>query len=255
MVVKEALSLMTNSSTKVSIAMGCYRRPMQLRNTLASIRKQTIPVHQIVVTDDGINPDNEQTRLACEEFGAEYYLRPARPADVLANSSIALNISIKKATGDILIIQCPECKYEDKDGVEKLVAPIFVDPMVTTFPRVQALHENGHSFLQWFIHEEHNPRFLNFCQALRLDLALQIGGFDERMQGPGWDDDDFEQRLLAFGATPMRVFTTVSHQWHPGWARGTEWHNKALFEETRDRIAAGEKPVANEGKKWGEIYS
>jgi glycosyltransferase involved in cell wall biosynthesis len=245
---------MTASSTKVSIAMGCYRRPAQLRNTLVSIRKQTIPVHQIVVTDDGLNPDNEQTELICKEFGAEYYLRPNRPADVLANSSIALNISIKRATGDILIIQCPECKYEDREGIQKMVAPIIENPLVTTFPRVQALHENGHSFITWFIHETHNPRYLNFCQALRTDLAIKIGGFDQRMQGPGWDDDDFEQRLFAHGAIPVRVDTLVSHQWHQGWARGTEWWNKALYEGTMDRIIRGEKPVANEGVTWGNIY-
>ena len=235
--------------------MGCYRRPAQLKHTLESIKKQTLQPHQVIVTDDGINPDNEPTQMICREFGAEYYLRPSRPADVLANSSIALNISIKKATGDILVIQCPECKYEDRDGLERLVAPVVENPLVTTFPRVQALHENGHSFITWFIHEIHNPRFLNFCQALRLDLALQIGGFDERMQGPGWDDDDFEQRLVAHGAIQTRVDTLVSHQWHQGWARGTEWHNKALYEETAARIALGDKPVANEGKSWGNIYS
>src|SRR5208282_209982 len=115
---------MINSSTKVSIAMGIYRRPAQLRNTLVSIRKQTLQPHQIIITDDGINQDNEQTSQICKEYGAEYYHRLSRPADVLANSSIALNISIKKATGDVLVSQCPECKYEDKDGLEQLVAPV-----------------------------------------------------------------------------------------------------------------------------------
>ena len=240
---------------KVSIAMGIYRRPAQFRSTLQSIRKQTVQPHQIVCTDDGINPDSDETQRICKDFGVEYHLRLNRPADIYANSAIPLNISIKKATGDILILQCPECRYEDRDGIERLIAPVIENPMVTTVPRVQALHQNGFSFDQWFIHEKFNPRFLNFCQALRLELALKVGGFDERMKGPSGDDDEFEARIVAHGAIQVRVNTLVSHQYHQGWSRGTGDYNTVLYKDVLDRIAKGEKPIANEGEDWGNINS
>lgn len=240
---------------KVSIVMGIYRRPAQFKSTLESIRRQTVQPIQIICTDDGMNPDSDETMRISKDFGVEYYQRVNRPIDIYANSSIPLNISIKKAVGDILIIQCPECRYEDREGIEKLIAPVLANPLVTTVPNVQSLHQNGHSFDQWFIHPKFNPRFLNFCQALRLDLAIKIGGFDERYKGPSADDDDFEARLVAHGAIQTRVDTLVSHQWHQGWSRGTGDFNTVLYFETLDRIARGEKPVANDGKDWGNIKS
>lgn len=231
--------------------MTAYKRAEQLRNTLVSIRKQTVESHQVILVEDGINFDSYKTKKYCDEFGAEYYQRRDRFSDDYACSSIPINIGIKKARGEILVLQCSECMYDTVDGLEKLVAPVKQDRFVTTVPRVLCLNQDGSPNV-WFIHPTENPRFLNFCQAVRLEHVLKIGGFDERYKGFGWEDIDFEERLKARGVMQRRVDTLVSHQWH-SYAAGssTEWYNKNLFEETRIRIQCGEMPVANEGKSWG----
>ena len=236
---------------KVSIVMTAYRRAEQLRNTLISIREQTLQPFKIIVTEDGVSPDSEQTEAYCKEFGAEYYRRYNRPGAAFACSSMPINIGIKRVKSEILVLQCSECKYESADGLEKLVVPVIEDEFVTSFPRVQCLNQDG-SFNNWFIHPTENPRFLNFCQALRLDWAIKIGGFDETYRGFGWEDNDFEERLKAQGLTQQYVDTTVSHQWHTyvGGA-STEWFNKALFDKTYERIQNGEKPIANVDVDWG----
>lgn len=242
------------SGPSVSIVMGIYRRPAQFRNTLISIKKQSYRPTEIICTDDGENSDSEETRQICKEFGVDYYQRINRPEDRYVNSAIPLNISIKRATGDVLIIQCPECRYEEWQGIEKLVAPVFNDPLVTTTAAVQSLDPDG-NFHAWILNREHNWRFLNFCQAVRRDVVMRIGGFDERFKGPGFDDDDFELRLLAQGLRSEYVDTLVSHQYHTYWQRGESDFNRELCMETRIRVGAGEKPIANEGVDWGNINS
>lgn len=242
------------SGLKFSIVMGIYRRPTQFRNTLMSIRKQSYRPAEIICTDDGVNPDSDETREICKEFGVDYYQRINRPEDKYVNSAIPLNISIKRATGDILIIQCPECRYEEWEGIEKLITPVLENPLVTTTARVQSLNPQG-EFDAWILNREHNWRFLNFCQAVRRDVVMRIGGFDEQFKGPGFDDDDFELRLFAQGVTPMYVDTLVSHQYHTYWQRGEADFNLARCMQTRVRVGQGEKPIANEGVDWGNINS
>jgi GT2 family glycosyltransferase len=234
--------------------MTAYQRSEQLRKTLESIREQTVQPDQIILVEDGVNFDSQQTKQYCLDLGAEYYQRVNRPSSLDACSSIPINIGIRRATGEVLVLQCSECKYEEKDGLERLTAPVILDQYVTTNPRVQCLNKDG-SFNLWFIHERENPRFLNFCQALRTSWAIKIGGFDERYQGFGWEDNDFEERLRVQGVVQKRVETLVSHQWHAPARAGTEWHNKELYDRMYGSIELGEKPIANEGKTWGSLLS
>lgn len=238
---------------KISIVMTAYQRSEQLRNTLESIRKQTVQPDQVILVEDGVSFDSEKTQQYCQDFGVEYHQRMNRPGPTEICSSIPINIGIKRSFGEILVLQCSECMYESKDGLEKLVVPVIEDPFVTTNPQVRALNADG-SFITWFIHETENPRFLNFCQALRREWAIRVGGFDERYCGFGWEDNDFEDRLVAQGLIQKRVDTLVSHQYHPFCGtESTENYNKSLYDVTCAAIQKGEKPVANEGQNWGML--
>jgi len=59
---------------------------------------------------------------------------------------------------------------------------------------------NGYSYNNnlgsWYLHEKIKPSKLNFCTALHKELYYELSGFNEMfMQGTGFDDQDFLDRL------------------------------------------------------------
>lgn len=239
----------------VSIIMTAYRRAEQLAVTLASIDKQTVQPDEIIVVEDG---NDGKTEGVCAKYGAKYFCRRNRQ---VLSFAIPWNIGIRAATSDILILQCAECKFEESDAVHKIIAPILSNPLATTFPNVRSLTQDG-NFECWYTHpskvrDSNRAPMLNFCQGVSRNLVNQIGGFDEAFVDYGLDDDDFELRLMAHGAVFERVDTLVSHQWHPHYASDVYQRdtNEKRYYARVEQVNRGEKPVANEGRDWGNILS
>ena len=73
------------------------------------------------------------------------------------------------------------------------------------------------SVKEWVQHSEYRPARYHFCSALRKDLYLQVGGFDEQFsRGFCFDDDDFRESVIEAGITiTQRDELLTWHQWHP----------------------------------------
>lgn len=246
----------------ISIVMTAHKRAKLLSNTLESIRMQTRKVDQIVVVEDGF--DGGITQGVCinarnNGLPVEYYCRKNRPRLEYSNPSIPKNIGIRKATGDILIIQCAEVMYTSPTDVENLVRPVEENASVSSFALVKSIHENG-AFHMWYAGPERGPEwFLDFCQAVRRDKVVAIGGFDEGYIGYGFDDDCFAYRLQASGVKYQWAYDVVAHhQWHPIVEKCTELSDRGRFRYQKMKKDIEEKlrtPEVNIGIKWGDINS
>ena len=135
----------------ISVVMTAFRRHTLLDNTLRSIQMQTRKPDQIVVIEDGA--DEGDTRRVCEKYcpslPVEWYARKNRPPLSYSNPAAPKNMGIRKATGDILIIQCGEVKYETPNDIANLVSPVEVDPSVSMIATCKALNPDG-SFEKWY---------------------------------------------------------------------------------------------------------
>lgn len=248
--------------SSISIVMTAYKRHNLLRNTLASIRTQTRKPDQIVVVEDG--NDGGFTQSYCIEaknYGlpVEYVCRKNRPNLGYSNPAIPKNIGIQKATGDILIIQCAEVAYTKDTDIENLVRPVEQDPTVSSFALVKALNEDG-SFHQWYAGPDRAPLwFLDFCQAVRREAVVNIGGFNQDYISYGYDDDCFAFRLQAAGIKYQWAQDVVCHhQWHEINEKDVKLcdFGKQLLAQTIFEIENKKRgPEVNVGKNWGDINS
>ncbi len=223
----------------VSVVMTAFNRPAQLRATLASIRSQAVPV-EIIVVDDG---SDVETPSICASGQVDFYRRLNRPSSpTYRNQALPLNIGIRAATGDVLIIQNAECLH---------VGPVIADLASrltghnVVFAQVVALDQSGILGIDYC--SLFNPRPYFFCGAIRRDTLLRLRGFDEDYLTAGWEDDDMADRLRREGVDFLFTDILAYHQWHPP-AKYDPIGNQALFERKR-----GEPTVRNMGREWGQL--
>ena len=247
----------------ISIVMTAYKRHKQLDKTLESIASQTRKPDQVIVVEDG--NDDGQTYAVCKNargFPIEYYCRKNRPLVNYSNASIPKNIGIKKATGDLLILQCAEVKYSRPDDIANMVRPVEDNGDVSSIAYCQALDVGG-NFLQWYAGPERCAGwFLDFCQCVRREKVLAIGGFDETYTTYGYEDDCFAFRLQRSGVKyQWAPEVVVQHQWHPYFNEGAEptlaIRAETKYKAMKQAIEEGRSDlvVANRNRNWGNLES
>lgn len=243
-------------SPSVSICMCSYRRADLLRKTLLSIARQNYANLEIIVCED--DDDGGATRTVCAEFGVRYYQRKDRPNQPYSNPSIPWNVAIRHATGEILILQNPECEHIDERTIAKLVEPHAMPERVAVFAAVAALNPDD-TFQQWYCHPQKSPRPFFFCGSVRRADVLAIGGFDEdfgkSVGGYGYDDDFFAFCLSASGVRFLfRDDVLVHHHWHPTTGCYGLNANEQLFMRKLGEVQRGEKSFqCNAGREWGVL--
>jgi GT2 family glycosyltransferase len=242
----------------VSIIIPLWNRTALLKNTLDSIYRQAnLPEKlQVIVVED--RPVNNTGRSLCVSRGVEYYCR-RRPGSEYNNVGAVYNCGIKIATGDILIMQSAEVKYETSTGISDLVAAIQDDELSSVVPIVKSLTEEG-GFAEWFCHprEGARPGWAGFfVHVMHRSQILKIGGYDEIFQGYGFDDDLLLFRMKKNGIRTQFVESVLaSHQWHPrheGITQETE-ANRQIFVAKQEAVSSGREPnIANIGRDWGVL--
>jgi hypothetical protein len=201
----------------VSVVMTPYNRGLLLRNTFQTYQWQTRKPDQIVVVEDGF--DGGRTMEVCAEarewgLPVEYFCRRNRPNIPYSNSAIPRNIGIKKATGEILVMQNGEVRFTKATDFANIVGPTEENEWISCVAPCRAFQEDG-SYGIWLC----DPTLWNynhFCQAFRRDHLIKIGGFDQTFKGYGREDHDFNWRLYLLGVVFQWAEDVVTeHQWHP----------------------------------------
>ncbi len=134
------------STKTLSIIMASYRRAPQLSKTLESISIQTRQPHEIIVAEDGY--DGGATEKVCSSWETkglpvQYLCRKNRPKMSYSNPAVPKNIGIRRATGEILIIQCPEVMYATPHDIENLVGPVEKDEALSLYAPCNSLDAKG----------------------------------------------------------------------------------------------------------------
>lgn len=216
----------------ISIVMSYHNRRNQLLKTLDSIRYFGEP--EIIIVDDA-----SDERI--EDLPGIKVIRVEPKQKTWINPCIPFNMGFAKATGDVVIIQNPECIHVGdilgytrnlKKGTVFSHAAYSLDyhleynhyspeglkELIMNEPqRIQVAHHG------WYNHSVYRPVGFHFCMAMMREDLEEIGGFDERFAtGIGFDDDDLVRRIKKAGMGLKIVDDPfVIHQKH---AR-TDYHN------------------------------
>jgi len=241
---------------EVSIVMPSRNRAPLLRVTLESIARQCFPSLEIIVVEDG--KDNVETEEACALYGARYFLRKNRPDVPYSNPSVVMNIGLRRAEGEIIILQNAECAHAGPDVIEKLAVPHRARKNLAVFAAVSARTPEG-AHDHWYVHPvaDAGQRPFFFCGSLRREVVHRLRGFDEDFKLYGWDDDDFAVRLACEGIEfSFREDIIVHHQWHPGTNCYGLQSNVEVYQRKVKQFDAGEIGTArNLGREWGSLDS
>ena len=207
---------------RVSIVMAFYNRQELLDKTLESLERSTVKDYELIIVDDA-----SAIPLVCSKAKI---IRVEKKDKWYNCSAIAWNRGMREATGDLIILQSPEC-YHVGDilsyAVNNIKPNLYLSFGCYSINKAETeeLHRgklpvivnalvDGHT--GWYNHTKYRPCAYHFCSAiLRNDLDI-IGGFDERYAyGVAFDDDEFI-RVIRYIGMDVKIIDSpyVIHQFH-----------------------------------------
>lgn len=192
---------------KISIAFHYYNRKNLLLNTLNTIVQSSFKDIEIIIVDDASDVEHQifdlpsifkqfDFKIFAFKKEEKWWTCPVIPA----NKSIAM------CTGDVIVIQNPECMHIG-DVLSDINNRIKKNDYL-----VYATKTND----KWYQHSIHSNRCLNFCVACLKEDLLDLGGFDERYAyGIWYGDDDLILRVRRKNMNIISIDNPyVFHQWH-----------------------------------------
>lgn len=247
---------------KISIVTAYYNRREQFNNTLKSILESEHANYEIIIVDDG-SDDNHRIENLVEKYDFIKLIRIEEQDRYYINPCIPFNIGFSAATGEIIMLQNPECfhvndilKYVNDNLCEndyisfgayslnmdqtneicKISENIIENAkkIVEPYKNVGAINEIGCS---WYNHSIFRPVGYHFCSAIYRSNLIKLNGFDERYgYGISYDDNEFLRRVYWLGLNVKIIDDYhVYHQYHDHSNRKLKNHsllqdNRKLFQ-------------------------
>lgn len=246
----------------VSIVMAYHNRRNLFIKTLESMENTVYTDDlEIIAVDDDSREDQRIEDL--ENKFSNLNLKVIRIESNLkwwVNPCIPNNIGFEIASGEIIIIQNPECIHVgdiisyaadniklndyvafgcyaiDRDKTNQ-ISKIHGGNIEAIFSIIKPTNDvpldQCPSMNRWYQHSEYSPRCLNFCTAIMKTDLIELGGFDEAYApGISYDDTEFIRRIKRKGMRIEMVNTPmVIHQCH-GY---TDYSNKRLVDMNTNR--------------------
>jgi len=241
---------------ETSIIMTAYRRADLLANTLESIYRQTFKDFEVIVVEDG--DDGGAIRQLCERYGLRYFQRKNRPDVLFSNPAIPTNIGIRRAEGEVVIIQNAECLHHSPELIEALTAPHRTEKNLAVFASVSARSPDG-THWHWYVHPEKDcrKRPFFFCGSVRREHIWRVQGLCEALPAYGYDDDILALQLQRIGVKFCFPGDIIAHhQWHTATGCWGIQKNQEIFREIMDKFMRHELPIeTNAGREWGSLDS
>ena len=191
-----------------SIVITTYDKPESLRLVLDSIFSQEIPFsYEVIVVKDG--PSNSTLRV-CEDFDcivldseSTKYGNPAR----------ARNIGYRASKGEILISQCDDVKYTDKNSISRLVLELCPGEfLLTRTENWQYIGSHPARCIGDYCSIDKRPVPFFFCGAILRKDVYAIGGNDEEFVEVDYDDNWFADCITkGLGLKPRYSSDIVTH--------------------------------------------
>ena len=214
--------------------MAYYNRKKLLENTLYTIEKQKHDNLEIIIVDDA-SSSSEKVDNITKNYDLDiilYYIDPKEKTWM--NPCIPNNIGFKRVTGDIVVIQSPECMHQGNilehidNNIKKNIylnyACYSLDKTITDqiVPNYKLITNNqvaqGNGCNGWYNHSTIIPTGYHFCSAILKEDLYELGGFDERYaNGLAYDDNEFLHRIRRKKMEIQHIdYPFVSHQFHEG---------------------------------------
>lgn len=211
---------------KISIVSAYHNRRDLFINTLNSILLEKYDSElEIIIIDDG-----SELKHNLDDINSLYptldikIIKINKDKKTWINPSIPFNIGFSKATGDVIIIQNPECLHMGnviktienniKDNTYIVMGCYAINEKETEQVNnlkydnnylknikniIKPLQNRGafdEKSSSWYQHSMYRNQYLHFCSAIKRKDLDDLGGFDERFaNGIGKDDREFVLRI------------------------------------------------------------
>jgi len=219
---------------KLSIVSAYHNRKEFFIKTLDSISKTKHKDFEFIVVDDC---SDEEHRLEdiLEKYSFLKLIRLEKKDRWYVNPCIPFNVGFSKASGDIIMLQNPEC-YHTSDIISYTVKNLKENDyfsfgcfsldenktkkfLLNDFENYETFlvdrPVNGTSSDGWFNHSEYRHVGYHFTSAIYKEKLINLGGFDEKFaNGIGYDDDEFLRRVKKVCNFKIIDNPFVFHQWH-----------------------------------------
>lgn len=188
------------SDLSISVIIPVFNGGNSFRRCLASLQESLVTPLEIIVVADG---DTDGSRQVAEDFGANVLYQPKSRGPATAR-----NWGAKVAKGDILFFMDADVTIHP-DTLPKIINVFQTHKQVAALigsyddqpgdPNFLSQYKNLFHHYNHQIGSEEASTFWGACGAIRRDIFLKMGGFDESYRRPCIEDIELGYRLKAAG--------------------------------------------------------
>lgn len=258
----------------VAVIIAVYNRRHFLEKALLALQSQSLPIDELIVTDDG---SEEEIISAVKRFAEKVrfkitYIRQENRGFRLAKCR---NNAIREAQSDYLVFIDQDVVYtrdylktfavNRRRGQFLVAYPVRLTPEQTILLNDEMILEADFNAIitnrqrkkirsqylkdgleHWkgklLRKNRYKPKLRGgVCGMFRDDL-LKVDGYDETYQGWGNEDDDLGRRLYKAGIVGRNPFHRdfPLHLWHEPFHQEGERINRSYYRERKKKIADGD---------------
>lgn len=236
----------------ISIVTAFYNRKLLFTNTLSSLLNSSYKNFEVIAVDDG-SKENERIEDLQDIYPFLKVIRIEPENKWYVNPCVPFNIGFKRAKGDIVIIQNPECyhfsdilQYTKNNLTENQYYAYScfslneeITGKINQIDINNYLNCKGVSYdgdMGWYNHSVYRPVGFHFCSAMFKSNLDKLGGFDERFaHGIGYDDNEFLARVKRLDLSIVNNDKgIVLHQWHYSSSSYSSLNAAELVEKNRN---------------------
>lgn len=255
-----------------SLIITTFLRSHLLKWNLRFIAHQKIPFdYEILIINDGQDDETEDIcdmAKMLDHLPIQYIFTGQRNTKELVwrAPAKAINVGIKQAKGDFVIISCAEILSLGntlKDIIEPLQENSKLisicegkDDRTGEFLYKLQEHNGDYNKIDYDNIEHKLTTEFPFFLGLSREVALDIGGYDEEYCNVYcWDDKDFVDRLIDNGLKYHIGETNIVHLYHPRTRIGmTEEEQKKKWQLAKEYYEKNKGIVKrNVDKEWGTV--
>lgn len=192
--------MLTLNKVSVSVIIPVHNGGDIFRSCLSSLDESTVSPDEVIVVSDA---DTDGSWLIAQEFGAKVI-----KMTVNSGPAKARNLGASVATSDILyfldadVVISPDAIakvkkiFESESDLAALIGSYDDEPGADNFlsQYKNLFHHYNHQ-----IGKEEGFTFWGACGAIRRDIFLSLGGFDESYRRPSIEDIEFGYRVRRAG--------------------------------------------------------
>ena len=185
----------------ISVVIPVYNAAQHLNRCLTAIRRSSYPSYEIIVVDDASTDESAKT---ARKHGA-FVLQLQRQSGPAA----ARNYGAKNAQGDILLFIDSDVLVKE-ETIARVARNFVEDSQITALfgsyddePAERNFLSQYKNLVHHYVHQQSRSEAVTFwagCGAVRKDVFLAVGGFDEQKYSrPCIEDIELGYRLTKAG--------------------------------------------------------